>query len=82
MIRKQLMDLEEYTGAEAGFRWRGREVTRMEGLTDAVFAFAITLLIVSLEVPHTFAELIEIAKGFGAFVLTFAVLMLVWYQHF
>src|SRR5689334_5454945 len=82
MIRKHLIDLQEYTGAEPGFRWRGREVTRLEGLTDAVFAFATTLLIVSLEVPRTFDELLEVSKGFGAFLLTFSVLMLVWSQHF
>ena len=32
------------------FRWRGGEIARIEGLSDAVFAFAVTLLIVSLEV--------------------------------
>ena len=31
-------------GHEAGFEWRGREVSRLEGLSDAVFGFAITLL--------------------------------------
>ena len=40
---------------EEHFRWRGREVSRVEGFTDAVFAFAVTLLVVALEVPHTFA---------------------------
>ena len=39
---------------EPGFRWRGSEIARIEGLSDAVFAFAVTLLVVSLEVPKTF----------------------------
>ena len=39
-----------------GFRWRGGETTRVEGVSDAVFAFVITLLVVSLEVPRTFHE--------------------------
>lgn len=33
------------------FRWRGEGVSRIEGLRDTVFGFAITLLVVSLEVP-------------------------------
>ena len=38
---------------------RGREVTRLEALSDAVFGFAATLLVVSLEVPQTFPELVK-----------------------
>ena len=33
-----------------------REITRLEGSSDAVFGFALTLLVVSLEVPRTYAE--------------------------
>src|SRR4051794_21568192 len=38
---------------EPGFRWRAAGIARIEGLSDAVFAFAVTLLVVSLEVPRT-----------------------------
>ncbi len=67
---------------EKNFRWRGGEITRLEGFTDAVFAFAVTLLVVSLEVPHTFDELITAMKGFAAFAICFAVLVQVWYYHY
>lgn len=66
---------------EKDFRFRGGEITRLEGFSDAVFAFAVTLLVVSLEVPHTFHELVEVMKGFPAFAICFAMLVQVWYEH-
>jgi uncharacterized membrane protein len=67
---------------ERHFRWRGGRLTRLEGFTDAVFAFAVTLLVVSLEVPRTFAELEGAMKGFAAFGISFAILAWVWHQHY
>jgi uncharacterized membrane protein len=67
---------------EQNFRWRGNEVSRVEGFTDAVFAFAVTLLVVALEVPHTFEGLMDVLRGFPAFVLSFALLMTFWNAHF
>jgi uncharacterized membrane protein len=57
MIRERLV--RGGLGRENRFRWRGKEISRLEGLSDAVVAFAVTLLVVSLEVPRTFDELLS-----------------------
>jgi uncharacterized membrane protein len=67
---------------EKDFRWRGGEITRLEGFSDAVFAFALTLLVVSLEVPKTFHELTDVMRGFPAFGICFAILANVWFHHY
>src|SRR4051794_6390136 len=70
-------------GARPGFRWRGSgEIARIEGFSDAVFAFAITLLVVSLEVPRTFTELMGSMRGFVAFAIGFVLLFQIWYAQY
>jgi uncharacterized membrane protein len=69
-------------GAREGFRWRGVEISRIEGLSDAVFAFAVTLLIVSTEVPKTYSDLILRLRDFVPFSACFVLLMVVWYLHY
>jgi uncharacterized membrane protein len=75
-VGRELVPPEKY------FRWRGGEITRLEGFTDAVFAFAVTLLVVSLEVPKTYTELIATMKGFVAFAICFALLVQIWRRHY
>src|SRR5262245_1117717 len=70
-------------GPEGHFRWRGGgEISRVEGFTDAVFAFAVTLLVVALEGPRTFEGLLDVVRGFPAFIICFTFLMIFWNAHF
>ena len=73
MLRKKAATLKKNV-----IRWRSHEPTRLETFSDAVFAFAVTLIIVSLEVPKSFDELFETMKGFVSFGVCFALLFLIW----
>ena len=57
-------------------------MTRLEAFCDDVFGFAITLLVVSLEVPRTYAQLIHDLRGFLPFAVCFAQLVMIWRAHY
>ncbi|MDQ6660294.1 MAG: TMEM175 family protein [Chloroflexota bacterium] len=81
MIRTPLV--KRNLGTEKDFVSRGGEVSRIEAFSDAVFAFGITLIGVSLEVPKTFGELqATLLQGFLAFAFSFIMIMQVWYWHY
>jgi transmembrane protein TMEM174 (potassium channel) len=63
------------------FRRRSNEISRIEAFSDVVFGFALTLMVVSLEVPHTFGELMLDMRGFVPFAICFALLAQVWWLH-
>jgi hypothetical protein len=65
-----------------GFRLRGTQMSRIDGFSDVVFGFALTLLVVSLEVPKTYQELTVTLSGFAAFALCFFLLLSIWHHHF
>lgn len=67
---------------EKYFRWRSGEITRLEAFCDVVFGFALTLLVVSLEVPRNYAELMEAMRGFVPFAICFAQLVMIWRAHY
>jgi uncharacterized membrane protein len=46
-----------------------------------VFGLAITLLVVSLEVPNSFHEQLQVMKGLPVFAVTFAILLMMWQEH-
>jgi len=68
----------KHTNKKSIIEWRSHEPLRLETFSDAVFAFAVTLIIVSLEVPKSFAELFETMKGTISFAACFTILFLIW----
>ncbi|PHR57603.1 MAG: hypothetical protein COA47_11525 [Robiginitomaculum sp.] len=66
---------------EKYFRWRGKEVSRTENLSDIVFAMALTLIVAS-SVPSSFAELTGLWREGIAIGLCFTILLLIWRIHF
>ena len=60
---------------------RHHDISRLEAFSDAVFAFALTLLVVALEVPKSYEELMKLMGGFLSFACCFSVLVWIWYEH-
>ncbi len=67
---------------EDGFRNRGKEVTRSEAFFDAAFAFAVTLMVISIdEIPKTASELASALKSVPAFGASFLIIASFWRKH-
>jgi hypothetical protein len=65
-----------------GFRFRGVESGRIENFSDAVFALAITLLLISTSPPTNFEQIKRFVWELIPFGICIAIIMLIWYQHF
>lgn len=67
---------------EQGYILRGENMTRIEVFVDAAFAFAVTMLVISIDqIPNNVSELIEVSKSIPAFASSVAVLMWIWSTH-
>jgi uncharacterized membrane protein len=83
MLRKAFEDKgKKDLETEPEFRYRGSGNSRIENLSDAVFGFGITLLIVSLQVPNSFEELKALFDGFFAFGIAVMLFFGLWYEHY
>jgi uncharacterized membrane protein len=63
------------------FRHRAHEVSRIEAFSDVIFGFAMTLLVVSLEAPKSYEELMEMMRGMLPFAFCFAIFIDIWFKH-
>lgn len=63
------------------FRVRRTDPHRIELFSDAIFAFSVSLLIMSLEVPQTFHELKLVLQSFLPFIATVLLVVLFWREQ-
>ncbi|MDA8708698.1 TMEM175 family protein [Hellea sp.] len=67
---------------DPNFRWRGESVTRIENLSDIVFALALGMIIASAVIPQSYEDL----KGYLFSIIpataAFALLVGIWHAHF
>jgi uncharacterized membrane protein len=60
---------------------RRHDISRLEAFSDAVFGFALALLVVSAEPPASYAELMDRMAGGVSFACCFALPVWIWYEH-
>ncbi len=61
---------------------RGHDMSRIETFVDAAFAFALTLLVISIdEIPRSPAQLVETARDIPAFLLSALLMGQLWRVH-
>jgi uncharacterized membrane protein len=60
---------------------RKHKISRLEEFSDAVFGFALTLLVITTSVPRSYDELVQLLQGIPAFACCFALLVWIWHEH-
>ncbi|GJM12289.1 MAG: hypothetical protein DHS20C12_06920 [Pseudohongiella sp.] len=67
---------------EDGRILRGENMTRIETFVDAAFAFAFTMLVISIdEIPDTVPELLELSQDIPAFLISATIIGFIWVAH-
>lgn len=79
MIRKAVT---QYLDHDPEFKWRGDDVTRLENLSDIVFALAFGMIVSASNAPQTLEGLNEFLIGAPPVILAFIIMTQFWNQHF
>lgn len=67
---------------EEGRILRGENMTRVETFVDAAFAFAFTMLVISIdEIPNSVSQLLLLSEDIPAFVISASVIGSIWVAH-
>lgn len=64
------------------FEWRGKDVTRIENLSDIVFAIAFGMLVMSGDPPQTFGDLNRFLINVIPVAFGFIVMFAIWHGHY
>ncbi len=79
MLRENLYRVRDH---DPDFEWRGRDVTRIENLSDIVFALSLGMLVSSSQPPLTYPELIAFLMNIAPVSAAFAILVMIWNAHY
>jgi len=80
MIRQSLA--KNRIGMNAEFNFRGEEPGRLENFSDAVFALAITLLLISTSPPTNFEQIRRFTYDLIPFSLCIVIIIMIWHEHY
>lgn len=72
----------QHSESNPEFRFRGETSSRLENFSDAVFALAVTLLLIATTPPANFEQIKRFIWDIIPFGICIALIILVWYQHF
>ncbi|MEQ8905115.1 TMEM175 family protein [Ekhidna sp.] len=73
---------DQLVALDPNFRYRGLNQTRIETFSDAVFAVAFTLVVLSSAVPETFDELRKSISDILPSFICIVLIVVIWYQHY
>ncbi|MCI5043863.1 MAG: TMEM175 family protein [Aquisalinus sp.] len=79
MIREPL---EQQLDHDPHFTWRGDNVTRVENLSDIVFALSLGMLVSARTSMNSYTELLEHLLNIVPVIAGFAIMLLIWNAHF
>ena len=79
MVREALG--KHYIGMNKEFRFRGEEPGRLENFSDAAFALAIALLLISTSAPTNLEQLKKFAWELIPFSVSIVLIVLIWHDH-